>query len=374
MGWYCLAGLLLGTAPILKQPGIVFPAFAVTWTALVWVRERRAGGTVSGKGMLVLAAAAVAPGAVTLALLAWAGVLGQAWRWMFSYAAAYSGMQSFGTGLATLGARVGAMALPAAGFAVLAVAGLVMETGNPQPRWKAGGRGFAALLLAFSFAGVCPGLYFRHHYFIMLLPAIAMLVGRGVWQLSRRGLAGAALAIALTLAAAAQGLLADRDLLFSMTPGAISRHVYGANPFPESQEVARYIAERSAPADRIAVLGSEPQIFFYARRASATRYLYLYPLLEPNPFGPEMKEELIREVEAADPAFVVWVNVPTSWDTRVGAARRVMEWAAGFLARYDLVGRVAIRGPDRTDYAWDEEAARLGPQGANVLVFRRRER
>jgi hypothetical protein len=158
-----------------------------------------------------------------------------------------------------------------------------------------------------------------------------------------------------------------------MGPAQVARAVYGANPFPESVAVARYIASRSVPTDTIAVLGSEPQVCFLANRRCASRYLYLYPLLEPNPFGPAMREEFMREVADAAPSYVVWVNVPTSWDTRVRAAQGVVEWAASMLEKdYDLVGRVAIRSPDRTDYAWDGEAALLGPEGASLLVFHRR--
>jgi len=35
-------------------------------------------------------------------------------------------------------------------------------------------------LLAFSFAAVSAGLYFRSHYFVMLLPAISLLAGAGL--------------------------------------------------------------------------------------------------------------------------------------------------------------------------------------------------
>ena len=44
------------------------------------------------------------------------------------------------------------------------------------------------------------------------------------------------------------------------------------------------LREHSAPDARIAILGSEPEILFYARRHSATGYIYMYDLLEgPNP-------------------------------------------------------------------------------------------
>jgi hypothetical protein len=66
------------------------------------------------------------------------------------------------------------------------------------------------------------------------------------------------------------------------------------------------------------------------------------------------------------------VNIPASWDTRVGAARDLVSWASALVdASYELVGRASILGPDRTEYAWDGDAVRVGAEGAHVLVFRR---
>ena len=41
-------------------------------------------------------------------------------------------------------------------------------------------RQFITGFFIFSFLTICPGLYFREHYFVTLLPAIAMLVGVAV--------------------------------------------------------------------------------------------------------------------------------------------------------------------------------------------------
>jgi hypothetical protein len=40
-----------------------------------------------------------------------------------------------------------------------------------------------------------------------------------------------------------------------------------------------YIRDHTQSDDRIAVLGSEPEAYFYARRRAATKYIYTYPLL-----------------------------------------------------------------------------------------------
>jgi 4-amino-4-deoxy-L-arabinose transferase-like glycosyltransferase len=370
--WIAAAGLLLGIAPVMKQSGAVFPAFALTWLGLAGWRAGKGPARRTAGDMAILGAFATVPTLVTVAWLAGAGVLDEAWVWMFEYARSYTSMQSATAGVAVLGTRMAAIGVPAAGILALALVGLLLPDAGSAAGGAERGRGFLALLLGFAFLGIAPGLYFRHHYFVTMVPVVALAFGRATAIGFRRSRPTAMLVGAFAAGAVALAVFLHRDLLFEASPVAISRELYGANPFPESLEVARYIRERSREGDRIAVLGSEPQIPFYAGRQSATRYLYLYPLLEPSPFGPAMKAEMMAEVEAARPAWLVWVNQPASWDTRVGAARPVLEWADRFLALgYVLDGRVAIRGPRQTDYAWGEEARRLGPGGASVLVYRR---
>jgi hypothetical protein len=41
--------------------------------------------------------------------------------------------------------------------------------------------------------------------------------------------------------------------------------------------VASYLKEHTEPEDHLAILGSEPQIYFYSGRKSATGYIYTYP-------------------------------------------------------------------------------------------------
>ena len=38
--------------------------------------------------------------------------------------------------------------------------------------------------LFFSALAVCPGFYFRHHYFILVLPAVSLLAGAGISKLA----------------------------------------------------------------------------------------------------------------------------------------------------------------------------------------------
>jgi hypothetical protein len=73
---------------------------------------------------------------------------------------------------------------------------------------------------------------------------------------------------------------AHRGVWFQMTPEDACRFIYGRNGFVESVEIGRYIKEHSAPDARVAVIGSEPQIYFYAHRHSASGFIYMYDLVQ----------------------------------------------------------------------------------------------
>ncbi len=367
------SGLLLGAALLMKQPGGVFLLFGAGW--LAWSRSGPGG---AGRGRLVAEEGALLAGAAVplFLVVAWAwlgGTLDQLWLWTVRYAQAYSTARSLGAGLEDL-ARNGSGAIGQAWLlAAVAGAGLIAVAWPGRPVRE---RAFLVALPACSFVGVSAGLYFRGHYFILLLPALGLLVGAAVRLAAERaGRAGAVAGLLVVAAGCGQTAWTQRDLLFRLTPAQVSRALYLDNPFPESPMVAEYIAARTGPEDRIAILGSEPQILFYARRLSATGFVYAYGLMEPQPFARAMQEQLASEVEQARPAYLVWAFVPTSWLVRRTSDPWIFQWADQFVARdYDLVGQVQILAPDRTDAYWDEAAARAPETRANrVLVFRRRD-
>jgi hypothetical protein len=78
-------------------------------------------------------------------------------------------------------------------------------------------------------------------------------------------------------------------------------------------EVADYLMENSSPQDQIAMLGSEPAIYFYSHRHSATGYIYTYALSEKQKYVAEMRQEMVAAVENANPRFVVYADDAYSW-------------------------------------------------------------
>jgi hypothetical protein len=158
-----------------------------------------------------------------------------------------------------------------------------------------------------------------------------------------------------------------------MTPEAVSRSVYGRNPFVEAPAIARYLREHTAPGDRIAVVGSEPEIYFYAGRPSATGYIYTYALMEPQPYASRMQTEMIQEIESARPKYLVGVLIQSSWLAQPNSDRRILSWLDRYTAScYDVAGVVDI-GEHETTWRWEAEVAGYTPRSSNlVYVYRRK--
>ena len=68
---------------------------------------------------------------------------------------------------------------------------------------------------------------------------------------------------------------------------------------PDAMTIADYIKTNAPKGAEVAVLGSEPEIYFYSWRHSATGYIYMYPMMEQHAFALKMQEEMIGEIERA---------------------------------------------------------------------------
>jgi hypothetical protein len=203
-------------------------------------------------------------------------------------------------------------------------------------------------LLLFSFAAVSAGLFFRAHYVVLMLPAVALLAGSCV-----RGRVSAA----IFAGALALSLFLQSDVLFRMSPVEVSRELYGMEPFPEAVPVADYIRNRTRAEDLIAVLGSEPEIYFYAHRHSATSILYTEPLVERQPFAVKMENDMIGELERNAPAYVVRFPIVETLSLGAETPPRIFGWWSDYGPKhYRLVGIADIMEDGSSEYRWDQAA------------------
>ncbi len=146
-----------------------------------------------------------------------------------------------------------------------ALAGLGLIVGL----WKRRSRSSTTFLLGFlvfSALAVCQGFYFRPHYFIMILPAVSLLVGVAISKLfdlltSRMIVVRFAPLFLLGVTLSLPNFW-EKKFFFVVSPVEASRMIYSDNPFAESVKIADYLREHTSRDDTIAVLGSEPEIYF----------------------------------------------------------------------------------------------------------------
>ncbi|HZR79473.1 MAG TPA: glycosyltransferase family 39 protein [Candidatus Binatia bacterium] len=380
------SGLLLGIAVVLKQHAAVFVAFG--GAQLLRSELRRDGGSETAGAaladrlrgaagrMLVFAVAASAPYAIVCFAMWRAGAFEPFWFWTVTYAREYATMVPLRDGLAQLAIETARI------FGSTPALWLLAAGGTTAPLWDDRARRAApalALFSLFSVLAVVTGFRFSSHYFVFLLPAASLWAGLAVSALAERAegrgpVVAAVVRVGLPAIALGLSLASERAVLFQLSPAAVARAAYGLNPFPEAVEVARYVRDHSEPEDRIAVIGSEPEIYFYSGRRAATTFMYTYPLMEPHPFARRMQEEMIAQIDEARPRFVVLVNVDTSWTMRPDSFDLVFRWSEKKVNEgYDLVGVAEILPDGRTIYRWGADAADAEPQSRlRVLVFERR--
>jgi Dolichyl-phosphate-mannose-protein mannosyltransferase len=357
------SGLLLGIAFLMKQPGIVFAAFGVlyigrcTWKQIALLAKREA----------VFLAGMALPFALTCLVLARAGVFHNFWFWTFTYAHEYSTETSLALGAKALRQSLQWVLHP---FPLWAIAEIGVVALFWDRRWRPQVF-FLTTLTGFSVLAVCAGLYFRPHYFILLLPAASILAGLAATSacrfLEKRGVRRSVRLIPLLIFCVACGfsLWDERAFLFELDPLAAGQRIYAANPFAEAVTVSKTVQGLTTAADTIAVFGSEPEIYFYSRRHSATSYVYMYDLIKPQSYQLQMRREMMRQVEAARPRVVIYVDDWASWGWRADDEHNeFFAWMDGYLREgYDPVQQIQINALPA--HRWGE--------AAKVYVFARRD-
>ena len=366
------SGLLFGIGALMKQPGLLFTPLGIIY--IVWhALNRRLSLNRMVLRILIFLAGAAVPLGITSLILWRAGVFDKFWFWNIDYARQYGSLVPLKQ-VPQIFFR-SADEVAGTGWPVWLLAGIGALTGLWDQRLRA-----STLLLIkfffFSALAVCPGFFFRTHYFILVLPAVSLLAGTAVSKLTE--ILGNRL-IVLKLAplflfalALSVPVLLDRKIFFEVSPNQACGLIYPQNPFLESVRIGTYLREHSEPNDTIAVLGSEPEIYFYSHRHSATGYIYTYGLMEPQKYAHHMQQEMIRDIEAARPKYLVSIAMEYSWLRRPDSEPEIFTWANDYMAQnYTAAGFVNIK-PTETDYFFGDVPQTVETLKDYILIYRRR--
>ena len=249
--WLLLAGALTGVAVLVKQSA--FDAGLAAVVFLLW-RDRRRGLAPAG----LLLASALLPIALAAATAARLN------DWLY----AVVGYRFHGDSLVTgsLDARVHqlVLSLPAAAKALGLLVVLAAVGWRSAPA-------LARLWLGAALVGVFGGGNFHPHYYVQLVPPLAVLgaVGiRALWYSAWRpalaaGLAGAAATLALALPVA------------FASPATQARTIWPHDPhLVHDGALARYVRAHTRPGERILALWADADLYYLSDRRPAVKYLW----------------------------------------------------------------------------------------------------
>lgn len=371
---FFFSGLMFGLAFMMKQQGVCFGMFAVTmmtWQAI----QRRS--VFSRNFLLSLAgfsAGMLLPfGIFCLAALIF-GDFGRFWFWTFDYARYYAARNTFLHGCQSLSGYLNEAFRVYGGLWLLGAIGLLAGLRATQYRNVLS---FVLSFLFFSFLGILPGWVFRYHYFVVLLPAFALVLGLGIEQLkacfSKRRLSW--LPPVLLLIVLAETVYEQRQPFFQLTPRQVNRLIYQDDPFLESLPVAEFIRDHSKADAKVAVIGSEPQLYFYSNRHSATGYIYTYALMEAQPYASLMQKEMIKEIETAKPEFLVQVDYKYSWEKLKSSDLTIFQWLEHYTGQFYVpVAEIGRRADGQIASAYGADVAQVaGSLREAIIVYKRKD-
>jgi hypothetical protein len=365
------SGLLFGIGALMKQPGLLFIPFGAIY--IVWNDlNRRLSLNKMLLQILIFVTAGAVPLGVTSLILWHAGVFDKFCFWTINYAWQYGSLVPV--------SQAPQIFLPSAnevvltGWPVWILAGIGVLTGLWDQRTRASIL-FLIGFLFFSALAVCPGFYFRTHYFILVLPAVSLLAGVAISKLTEilegRLILIRLVPVLLFAVALSVPILLDKKIFFEVSPNQACGLIYPDNPFLESVRIGTYVREHTEPGDTIAVLGSEPEIYFYSHRHSATGYIYTYGLMESQKYAQQMQQEMIREIEGARPKYLVSITMVYSWLRRPDSAEAIFNWANEYMAQnYTATGFVNIT-TTKTDYFFGDVPQSVETLKNYILIYRR---
>lgn len=369
------SGLFFGIAIMMKQQGVFFLLFGLCYLVYSERAEKNFSLKIIFQRMSWFLIAALFPFILTIPVMLYAGVFSPFWFWTIEYVQKYATHYSLAEGMENLKNMINDLTDGYLVLWILALTGFLLQFWMVLDKKKLV---FINLLLFISSAAVCMGFYFRHHYFILVLPVISLLAAlcfEFLRLLMRKNQFALIVPVFLFLLISAKIFIEQKEYYFKTPLLQLSRNIYNANPFAESLTLAEFIKQNTRPDERIAILGSEPQLLFYSKRKSATPYIYTYDMVTSQKKNEEMQNEMIANIENVKPSLILFVNIYGSWMMTSATPKIIFEWANHYLyTHYKQVLISDMVDTDKTIYKYDQEAENYIPPPTtlgNIIVYQR---
>ena len=214
-----------------------------------------------------------------------------------------------------------------------------------------------------GFLTIVPGYHYYGHYFLQWIPAVSLCAAIFIFSVQdilknkfKLKYGTTVLPLIFIILPVITNLSAKSKYYFNPNQTQILREVYGINPFPESMVIADKLNTLMKPEDKLAVFGTEIQMYVYTNKKSPSRFAGSGALLEfPVAQSEDWQKEFIGDVEKAAPKYLVFFSHPISWMASSKSKNLIFPWFDKFsAANYRLIGYADMLG-NTTNYVWEPE-------------------
>ena len=364
-----LCGVLSCMAFLVKQSGAFVIAAIVLALVVIAFLERRRGWPLFSDALWYLSAVFGLYAATCAAM--WAeGAFTEFWFWTVDFPQTYASQRTLAEGFAKFILRLGTVSQGHEPLWLLAALGLASVATRALPTAS---RVLVTCFVGFSVLAIVPGFRFYGHYWLQLLPALALLgalaVAKGMAGVRRPGFAWGALAVAW--AAIGYSVLIEREYYFRPDTLTLMRRVHHGNPFIEAMEIGNFIRARSQGTETITVFGTEPEVYFYSGLRPASRHIYFAYTVSSVPEQPIWFDEYTRDIDSDPPDYFVFSNHSYSFTAEIDIKNleRLHAFCSELLIRnnYELIGIADVLGNNVTKYVWEQAARDYRARGRNVI-------
>lgn len=307
---------------------------------------------------IIFASAVLVPILIDLLLIYKNGAWADFNLWFFDIRKQYTSLISFDQGIDFLKMSFTSIYKDYKYFWIISFIGPVIVFFTDLQLWK------KIAIIGLTIAGfltVVPGYHYYGHYFLQWIPAVCISAAIFIYALQdilKNKLKLNAVATIVSLALIVLPLFSNvnnlKNYYFTSNHTQILRDVYGLNPFPESKVIADKLNTLMKEDDKLAVFGTEIQMYVYTNKKSPSRFAGSGALLEfPVAQSKDWQKEFIADVEKAAPRFLVFFSHPISWMANPKTENLIFPWFDKFSAQYyKLIGFADMYG-NTTNYVWE---------------------
>ncbi|MEM8908702.1 MAG: hypothetical protein AAGD05_12710, partial [Bacteroidota bacterium] len=367
--------LLFGYAFTIKQQAVYFMLLGGLYLLFDrWEQKPRNWKRV-GAEVSVLVAGSVLPYVLIVGYMATQGRFADLWFWTFEYPKAEGVDKTLAQSLELLQMMSRMVFRGQSWLWILAGLGLLTTV---LAQWNRRQKFLAVALPVFMFGGVATGFHFYPHYFVLLLPAVALLNGLlirnvGNWLTQRNLGLLQGLPVLLFVFAWGQIIQQRPEYFFNPNPDQLIQQIYFGNPFVEAKVIGEHLRSISNPEDKVAVFGSEPELLIYADREAVGGHLFIYPLTDGRYYSEKLQQQMIQAIQTEQPRFAVYANYRNSWLPRDPDAKFYKLMDAELKANYQVIG-VADSSEPETLYRFGDQLRNFKPGNERLLWLFERKR